>query len=140
MTRKNKTGIDKLDRPLTMSQGLMLDAVQSGALPVGEAEDVYRATMQSARERIREVGRITRPLLNAMLMESYDHAKTSTERIAAVKELGKMNGLYAPERQIKVSANATLEELGQLSDEELMRIARGEGEILDGEFEVDDDN
>ena len=130
-----KTGIDKYDKPLSMAQGLALDAYQQGAIHAHEAEEEYGVSVASARARIKEVGRITRPLLNSMLMETYDASKNSAERVAAIRELGKMNGLYAPEKQITVSATATLEELGQLSDEELLRIARGESKILEGEFE-----
>ncbi|MBD3815243.1 MAG: hypothetical protein IE913_02050 [Halothiobacillus sp.] len=119
---------------MTMEEGLALEAKANGASDVEIMETFGRVTVASARQKLKQVGRITRPLLNQMLMDAYDSAENSAQRVAAVKELGKMNGLYAPERQININAKATTEELARLTDEELRRIASGE-EVIDGEFE-----
>lgn len=137
--RRFSDAISLLDKagykpPLTMEEGLALEAKANGASDVEIMETFGRVTVASARQKLKQVGRITRPLLNQMLMDAYDSAENSAQRVAAVKELGKMNGLYAPERQININAKATTEELARLTDEELRRIASGE-EVIDGEFE-----
>jgi len=124
----------KLSKPLTMKEAMALEAHESGAPEDEVTAHFGPLTVQAARSKLQQVGRVTRPLLNQMLMDAYDSAENSAQRVAAVKELGKMNGLYAPEKQININSNASAEELASLSDDELYRIARGE-EVLDGEFE-----
>jgi hypothetical protein len=137
--RSFKDAVDLLESagyqaPLTMEQGLALQAKANG---VSDDEiDLHfgRVTVEEARKKLKDMGRITRPLLNQMLLDAYDTAENSAQRVAAVKELGKMNGLYAPERQININAGASMEELARLTDDELRRIASGE-EVIEGEFE-----
>lgn len=83
---------------------------------------------------------VTNELLNSMLFEAHASAASSTEKIAAVRELGKMNGLYAPEkREIDITSVKKVQQLETLSDEELVRRAnmqldlRNKPEIIDVE-------
>lgn len=84
---------------------------------------------------------ITKDLLNGMLLEAHATSATSTEKIAAVRELGKMNGLYAPEKsEITHQAVTKIEQLETLSDEELVQRAnmqltlRNPSEVEDGRY------
>lgn len=124
----------KLSKPLTMKEAMALEAQENGAPEDEVTAHFGPLTVQSARDKLKKVGRVTRPLLNQMLMDAYDSSENSAQRVAAVKELGKMNGLYAPEKQININSNASAEQLASLTDDELYRIAMGE-EVLDGEFE-----
>ena len=67
-------------------------------------------------------------------------AKDSTELTNAYREMGKMLGHYAPETMVHVTAEATMDDIRQMTDKELMG-ADGEGvvatevdEAIEGEF------
>jgi hypothetical protein len=85
--------------------------------------------------------RITRDKLNGMLLEAHAKAATATEEIAAIRELGKMNGLYAPEQKVNVNVNhevKNLKQLQQLDDEKLIELA-GDAIVLDpSQYEIRD--
>lgn len=92
---------------------------------------------------------VTRDFVGQMFLEAHKKAATATEEIAAGRELGKLYGLYAPEKgtvEVNVQVNR-IEQLENLSDEELLRRARLrstslspaadirpviEGEVVDG--------
>ncbi len=67
---------------------------------------------------------VTRDLLNTMLFEAHATADCSTAKIASIRELGKMNGMYEPERiNIESGVATKIEHLEGLSDEELIKRA-----------------
>lgn len=67
---------------------------------------------------------VTTDLLNSMLFEAHATAATSTEKISAVRELGKMNGLYAPEKkEVDITTTQKISQLETMSDAELVRRA-----------------
>jgi len=67
---------------------------------------------------------VTRELLNTMLFEAHATSATSMEKIAAVRELGKMNGVYAPEKkEITLQAVTKVEQLESMTDAELVERA-----------------
>lgn len=84
---------------------------------------------------------VTRDMLNLMLFEAHAKSANSTEEIAAVRELAKINGLNAPtQTEVKVTHEArTSEQLRKLSSEELARIAEDDS-ALDGQWEVIEDD
>lgn len=68
---------------------------------------------------------ITRDTVTAMLLDAHKKASTAAEEIMAAKELGKLHGLYAPERHVSISANITrIDQLETMSDEQLAAIGR----------------
>jgi hypothetical protein len=76
--------------------------------------------------------KLTRSQLTNMLLESHRKSATAMEEIAAVREIGKMNGLYEPEKTVNVNANYTkVEQLESLSDEELLKMAGSDDLVLD---------
>jgi len=67
---------------------------------------------------------VTRDLLNSMLFEAHATADCSNAKIASIREIGKMNGLYEPDKlQIDKTTVTKIEHLEALSDEELLRRA-----------------
>ena len=80
--------------------------------------------------------KFTREKLSSMLLQSYYKAATATEEIAAVREIGKLQGLYAPETQeVTVNVN-NAKQLENLSDAELARLAGMEDpNVIEGDFE-----
>ena len=74
--------------------------------------------------------RVTRELLNKMLFDAHMKAANATEEIAAIRELGKLNGLYEQaDTTVKVEINS-IKQLEELPDEKLIELA--EFEELDG--------
>jgi hypothetical protein len=113
-------------------------ATAAGYSTVGEGGRLMRAPRIKAgldmlRKREFYDIRITRESLSHMLLEAHAKAATATEEIAAIRELGKMNGLYAPEQRVNTNVNTevkTLRHLQQLNDNELLKLA-GEDITLD---------
>lgn len=75
---------------------------------------------------------ITRDMLNVMLLDSHSRAATATEEIMAIRELGKMNDLYADAKHkgLKIVNNIgttqvsiAAKRIEALSDEELLRLS-----------------
>lgn len=54
----------------------------------------FHAAMQYSNERAVAVLNVTRDMLNYMLLEAHSLAANATEQIMAIRELGKLNGLY----------------------------------------------
>lgn len=84
---------------------------------------------------------VTRDFVGQIFLEAHKKAATATEEIAAGRELGKLYGLYAPEKgtvEVNVQVNR-IEQLESLSDAELMRLAKlratslSPGEPIEGE-------
>lgn len=70
--------------------------------------------------------RVDRNLLTGMLFEAHRKAATATEEIAAIRELGKMHGLYesdkkAPGQTVVVNVNST-DQLRRLPTEKLLEL------------------
>lgn len=75
---------------------------------------------------------ITRDMLNIMLLDSHSRAATATEEIMAIRELGKMNDLYADAKHkgMKIvnnigntQVNVTAKKFESMSDEELLELS-----------------
>lgn len=84
--------------------------------------------------------RFTREKLSSMLLQSYYKAATATEEIAAVREIGKLQGLYAPETQeLNVNVN-NAKQLENMSVDELAKIAGLDNPaVIEGDYkEVND--
>ena len=89
-----------------------------------EVLDFYNARLRTNTE-------ITRELLNEVLMETLYLSNEARDRIAAVKELGHLNGLY-PEKGMKLKVEAlpvseTLsmgsQKMSELTEEQLVAIS-----------------
>lgn len=57
--------------------------------------------------------RASREYLTSLLFESYHKAGTSMEEIAAIREIGKLNGLYKSDDQAK---NVTINQIGNIQN------------------------
>ena len=65
--------------------------------------------------------RLERDQLTEMLLEAHSKASNTTEEVCAIRELGKLLGLYpATKKSVK-----KVHHIEELSDNELLRIARG---------------
>mgnify|MGYP006431263777 FL=1 len=65
--------------------------------------------------------RLERDQLTEMLLEAHSNASNTTEEVCAIRELGKLLGLYpATKKSVK-----KVHQIEELSDNELLKIARG---------------
>lgn len=67
-------------------------------------DDRFIAAMQYSMERASAVLNVTTDMLNYMLMEAHAGAINTTEQVMAIRELGKLNGLYPAAAPARVGA------------------------------------
>jgi hypothetical protein len=92
--------------------------------------------LTAARDRVEQhIGfSVTRENLTLMLLEAHGKAGTAMEEIAAIKELGKMHGIYEPEKKVVEHQKITrVEQLRTLSDADLTRLANLQLDSIDAE-------
>lgn len=106
---------------------------------IEQSEDV-KAAIAAARSELSDAAQIRRADVIGMFQEAYTMAKLASEpasMVSAAKEIGKMLGLYEPET-IKLALDHNQSSLQRklltLSDSELLEIANGQGQVIDGEF------
>jgi len=74
------------------------------------------------------------------MMDAVEAAATSAELVMAWREIGKLLGSYEPERKILEIHDYSQDELKEVSDKELLRLAGGKiQEVVEGEFEEIED-
>lgn len=59
--------------------------------------------------------------------------------VSGWREIGKMCGFYEPTKtkvEVSVNGRVMVERINAMSDEELLRLAEGDGNVFDGEFSV----
>lgn len=94
-----------------------------------DREDVIRVTGVSM-SRINSLSRrqriqINRGLVTNMLLDAYDTAESANEMVNAARELGKLHGLYEPEKSVVINGdlNEAAKQLSSMSTAELERLA-----------------
>lgn len=100
------------------------DAAAAGLMGNEAIAETITALKMRQMDSLGEV--VTRDFVGQMFLEAHKKAATATEEVAAARELGKLYGLYAPEKaavEVSVQVNR-IEQLESLSDEELLRRAR----------------
>jgi hypothetical protein len=86
---------------------------------------------QHVQEAMKEINdsslmtvKVTRDHLTQMLFEAHRKSATATEEIAAIRELGKLHGLYEPEKvNHRVTNVHVIEEIEGMSTAELLELA-----------------
>lgn len=90
------------------------------------SSDTALALLDLYRTREFEDVRCTREQLTNMLFESYHKAGNAMEEIAAVREIGKLNGLYKSDEQKDARLVVTnVRQLERLSEAELVQLVGG---------------
>lgn len=146
---------------LTNMQRLFVDARLAGNPPVvsaslaGMAEasikvEAYRMDNHpKVKEAIRYIlntrlgQEVTRDTIISGLNDAVMAAKDSTELTNAYRELGKLCGLYAPEKSVHINAEASMEDIRGMTDKQLMEMSKAgqfealveEEGVIDGDFE-----
>lgn len=108
-------------------------------------ERIQRA-IELLREKTLGEIRISRDMLNGMLLEAHAKSATATEEINAIRELGKMNGLYEADKQkaspvqINIGSQVSnVKQIERLSDKELLELAGDDIALSSDEYEVIDE-
>lgn len=125
-------------------QGMpLLHAAREAGIPRKEVPEVQaRPHVVQVLSYLREQAsvehvEITRDMLNVMLLQAHSRSANTTEEVMTIRELGKMNGLYAPERrEVVETRHYTYEQMQNLSTDELMAIA-GDDNDLDPDYAED---
>ena len=99
-----------------------------------EADRTVRMALEvSIRLKAREL-KVTREDVMGWMLDAYRNAATSTEMLAAAKEIARLNGLYEPQRlEINKTVEIRQEQLRNMSDDELLKLA---GEAIEADYEV----
>ena len=84
------------------------------------------ALYEEKKAKVEAAGDMSRKRFMAMLQESFDTAKMLSEpgaMVAAVREIGKACGYYAPvEKKITIEGNVQMEKLNRMSDDDLLAL------------------
>ena len=87
-------------------------------------EPEAQAAILEEQKWLQQKHHITTDTAVQMLLESHRKAATATEEVAAIREIAKMLGLYQPEKKQMDSVDIhKIEQLAQMSDEELLKLA-----------------
>ena len=98
---------------------------------IAEARAEYAATTGMTRQKVIDG-----------FVEAIDLGRIKGDPLAMVsgwREIGKMCGFYEPTKtkvEVSVNGRVMVERINSMSDEELLRLAEGEGDFLEGEFKV----
>lgn len=98
-----------------------------------------------AREEYARASGITRKKVIDGMMEAVDMARLKGEpltMIAGWREIGKMCGLYEPQKtkvEVSVNGQVMIQRLQTMTDAELLSLVEGDPTALDGEFTLVDE-
>jgi phage terminase small subunit len=148
------------NRQLTPKQQLFVDAILAGMTPIqaakaaGTTKHLQSAASSMASsltvQRAIEKGRADFEKANLMtkkrvmdgFLEAIDVARLQADSVAMTggwREIAKMCGYYEPTKhklEVSVNGQVVIQKLQQLTDEQLLQLADGEADALDGEFQV----
>jgi phage terminase small subunit len=149
-----------INRPLTERQQKFVEGILNGMAPVAAAR--YAGVQRHAQsaschmanslavQRAIEKGRADYEKANMMtkkrvmdgFLEAIDVARLQADSVAMTggwREIAKMCGYYEPTRhklEVSVNGQVVIQKLQSLNDEQLLQLADGQADALDGEFEV----
>lgn len=139
LTQKQETYVNARLDGKSKAQAAREAGYEGSSVMIEKSEDLKQA-LAAARSELSDAAQIKRVDVIAMFQEAYGMAKLAGEpasMVSAAKEIGKMLGLYEPET-IKLALDQGQSSLQRklltLSDAELLEIANGQGQVIDGEF------
>lgn len=152
-------GTQNPDGPLTDKQLMFVKYLVHDNLPRGAAgrmagysqaqqvtallknPKVIKAIAEARAEYASTTG-MTRQKVIDGFVEAIDLGRIKGDPLAMVsgwREIGKMCGFYEPTKtkvEVSVNGRVMVERINAMSDEELLRLAEGDGNVFDGEFSV----
>jgi hypothetical protein len=96
---------------------------------------VREAIRYLVRESVANVEELTKSDVLTGMMDAVAAAATAGELVMAWREIGKLLGVYEPERKVLEVHEYSKDELKELSDEDLLRLAGGKmADVVEGEY------
>lgn len=114
----------------------------STKLPAQSVESLTGVKKTSLERLSKPLVAINRTLITAMLAEAYDMAETANEVVNVAKELGKLHGLYEPEKTVTLNVKGDIsKQLSRMTNEELVSLMNADPDtiLLEGECSTADD-
>ena len=113
----------------TETGGMYMDALERNP-------KVRAAIRYLIRESTQSVDELTKSDVMTGMMDAVDAAATAGELVMAWRELGKLIGAYEPERKILEIRDYSNDELKQLSDRDLLKLAgKRMTDTIDADYE-----
>jgi len=104
--------------------------------------EVQTGVTKSRLEKLRTpMVHVNRVLITGMLAEAYEVAESANEIVNVARELGKLHGLYEPEKTVTLNVDSgdITKQLQQMSTEDLMRLLGQDKDAIVIEGAVDAD-
>jgi len=115
-------------------------ASDQSACSLSKNPKVLAAIRYLINESTKSVDLLTKSDVLSGMMDAVNAAATSAELVMAWREIGKLLGSYEPQKRILEIRDYTKDELKELSDDDLRRMAGGRmADAVDGEFTVVDE-
>ena len=140
LTLKQKNYVEARMQGLNMSASARAAGCEGNvsflAQQMERSPKVRAAIRWLIRESTQSVEELTKSDVMTGMLDAVEAASTSAELVMAWRELGKLIGAYEPERKILEIHDYSKDELKELSDKDLLRMAGGKmQEVVEGDFE-----
>lgn len=119
-------------------------AAAAGMAPQHASEYEKQPRIAAALQKGREIGiqatGVTREKVSEMLMDAYRSAETAAEMVMASRELGRLHGLYAPQRveldhTHKLQQVKSEQDIRRLTTADLVKlVSKRGGDVIEGDF------
>jgi hypothetical protein len=143
-------GLDDRDRIYVESRlrgmSQVAAAAAAGLAPANASRFEQQPHIKDALDHGRRISAIetgiTRLRISDMLLDAYRSATTAAEMVMAARELGRLHGLYAPQKveldhTHKLAQVKSAEDIRRMPTAELMQLVSARGEdVIDGQFEL----
>jgi len=145
LTLKQKNYVEARLQGLNMSAsaraaGCTGTCVHSTAQSMERSPKVRAAIKWLINQSTLNIEELTKSDVLTGMMDAVEAAATSAELVMAWREIGKLLGSYEPERKILEIHDYSQDELKEVSDRELLRLAGGKmQDVVEAEFEEIED-
>lgn len=137
LTLKQKNFVEARMQGLTVlaaSKAAGLSSHQAG-YQLEKNPKVRAAIRYLIKESTKSVDQLTKSDVLSGMMDAVEAAATASELVMAWREIGKLLGAYEPEKKILEIRDYSKEELKELPDTELAKLAGGRmADAIEGEF------
>lgn len=128
-------------QPVAALVSMGVKSPKINAAHMARSLNVQRA-IQREQELAEKAGLMTKKKVLDGFLEAIDMARTLADPVAMTggwREIAKMCGYYEPTKhklEVSVNGQVVIQKLQQLDDEQLLKLADGNADALEGEFKV----
>lgn len=135
LTLKQKNYVEARLQGLTPAAACRAAGVSDNSTQMERSPKVRKALRYLIKESTKNVADLTKDDVVQGMLDAVDAASTSTELVNAWREIGKLMGVYEPEKKVLELRDYTAQELKTLPEEELVRLSGGKyADAIDGEY------